>query len=97
MEKYIGCDAHRRYSIFVTIDENGRASQPTRIEHEGDALVNYLASLPAGVDIAVEATGSWYWLVNAIEEAGKTPHLAQASAARRMRGGGHKTDAIQSG
>jgi len=24
MEKYIGCDAHRRYSIFVTVDENGR-------------------------------------------------------------------------
>jgi hypothetical protein len=33
MEKYIGCDAHRRYSIFVTVDENGRASKPTRIEH----------------------------------------------------------------
>lgn len=34
MEKYIGCDAHRCYSVFVTVDENGRASKPTRIEHE---------------------------------------------------------------
>ena len=56
--------------------------------------MKYLASLQADVDIAVEATGSWYWLVDAIEEAGKKPHLAQAFAARRMLGGGHKTDAI---
>lgn len=94
MEQYIGCDAHRRYSVFVTVDENGRASKPTRVEHEGDALAKYLASLPAGVDIAVEATGSWYWLVDAMEQAGKKPRLAQAFAARRMLGGGHKTDAI---
>jgi hypothetical protein len=60
---YIGCDADRRYSVFVSVDENGRASQPTRVEHEGSALAEYLASLPVSVDIAVEASGSWYWLV----------------------------------
>jgi transposase len=94
MKKYIGCDAHRRYSVFVSVDENGRASPATRVEHEGTALQEYLARLPAGADVAVEATGSWYWLVDAIEEAGKKPHLAQAFAARRMLGGGHKTDEI---
>ena len=91
---FVGCDAHRRYSVFVSVDENGKASKPTRVEHEGSALTEYLASLPKGADVAVEATGSWYWLVDAIEEAGKTPHLAQAFAARRMLGGGNKTDEI---
>ena len=94
MKKYIGCDAHRCYSVFVSVDENGRASKATRVEHEGTALTEYLAKLPVGADVAVEATGSWYWLVDAIEEAGKTPHLAQAFAARRMLGGGNKTDEI---
>jgi transposase len=93
-QSFIGCDAHRRYSVFVGVDENGKASKPVRIEHEGDALAEYLASLPTGAEIAVEATGSWYWLVDAIEEAGKKPHLAQAFAARRMLGGGNKTDEI---
>jgi hypothetical protein len=55
---YIGYDAHRRYSVFVSVDENGRASQPTRVEHEGSVLAEYLASLAAGVDIAVESSGS---------------------------------------
>lgn len=94
MKKYIGCDAQRRYSVFVSVDEKGRASPPQRVEHEGTALQEYLGSLPAEVDVAVEATGSWYWLVDAIEEAGKRPHLAQAFAARRMLGGGNKTDEI---
>ena len=94
MKKYIGCDAHRRYSVFVSVNESGRASPPRRVEHEGAALQEYLASLPGDVDVAVEATGSWYWLVDAIEEAGKKPHLGRAFAARRMLGGGNKTDGI---
>ena len=85
---------HTGYSVFVSVDESGRASPPRRVEHEGTGLQEYLASLPAGVDVAVEATGSWYWLVDAIEEAGKKPHSALAFAARRMLGGGHKTDEI---
>lgn len=94
LQSFIGCDAHRRYSVFVSVDENGKASKPTRVEHEGTALQEYPANLPAGVDIAAEATGSWYWLVDAIEDAGKTPHLAEAFAARRMLGGGNKTDRL---
>ena len=26
MEQYIGCDAHRRYSVFVVMDDKGQAS-----------------------------------------------------------------------
>jgi hypothetical protein len=66
VQSFIGCDAHRRYSVFVSVDEDGKSSKPTRVEHEGTAMAEYLASLPAGVDIAVEATGSWYWLVDVI-------------------------------
>ena len=60
LQSFLGCDAQRRYSVFVRVDENGKASKPTRVEHEGTAWKDYLASLPAGVDMAVEATGSWY-------------------------------------
>ena len=30
MKQYIGCDAHRRYSVFVSVDEQGIASPPSR-------------------------------------------------------------------
>lgn len=94
MEQYIGCDAHRRYSVFVAMDEKGKASRPVRVEHERRELRGFLRRLQPGTPVAVEATGSWYWLVDEIEAAGLQAHLAQPFAARRMLGGGPKTDGI---
>src|SRR5579863_6581767 len=34
IRKYVGCDAHARYSIFVSMDEGGKLSAPVRVEHE---------------------------------------------------------------
>ena len=33
MKKYIGCDSHARYSVFVSMDEKGKVSAPVRVEH----------------------------------------------------------------
>jgi hypothetical protein len=71
MEKqYIGCDAHRRYSVFVVMDDKGQASKPVRVEHDRSELREYLRRLPAGSRVAIESTGGWYWLVDEIEAAG---------------------------
>jgi transposase len=94
MKQFIGCDSHRRYSVFVGMDEHGKATAPVRVEHDGEALEKFLATLPAGADVAVEATGSWYWLVDALESAGLKPRLAQAFAVRRMIANGNKTDEL---
>ena len=48
--------------------------------------------------MGVEATGSWYWLVDEIEAAGLVPHLAQPFAAKPMVGvGGKQTDSVDAG
>jgi transposase len=94
MKQFIGCDSHRRYSVFVAMDERGKTSAPVRIEHEAEALATYLETLPPDTDIALEATGSWYWLVDVIEKAGLKPRLVQAFAAKRMLGTGKKTDVV---
>ena len=33
MKKYIGCDAHARYSIFASLREDGKWDAPVRVEH----------------------------------------------------------------
>lgn len=92
---YMGCDAHRKYSIFVAVDEKGKASAPVRVEHDRAAFRRYLRGLRPGSPVAVEATGSWYWLVDELEKAGLVPHLAQPFAAKRMLGTGRKkTDTV---
>ena len=93
MKKYIGCDGHRDYSVFGGLDENGAKIEPVRVEHRGDELAEFLSTLQPGTDIALEATGTWYHLVDAMENAGMKPHLAQAHAARHLYGrGSHKFD-----
>ena len=92
MEQYIGCDAHRRYSVFVVMDEKGQASQPVRVEHDRSELREFLRRLPAGSKVAIEVTGGWYWLVDEIEAAGQKPQLANAYQAKQRMTGRNKTD-----
>ena|SRR6266516_3128363 len=80
VRSFMGCDAHRKYSVFVAMDEQGRTTAPIRVEHHLKELRMFLRHIPPGTDVAVEATGSWYWLVDEIEAAGLVPHLAQPFA-----------------
>jgi len=41
MEQFIGCDAHKKFSIFVAVDEKGKTSKPVRVEHTRDSLRAY--------------------------------------------------------
>src|ERR1700688_1921224 len=94
MKQFIGCDVHKRYSVFVSMDEAGKASGAVRVTHGDGELETYLSGLPAGTPVAVETTGHWYWLLDAIEKAGLEPHLAHALAAKRMMVGPNKTDSL---
>lgn len=95
VRSFVGCDSHRKYSVFVAMDEQGGTTAPLRVGHERKGFRNFLRHIPAGTPVAVEATGSWYWLVDEMEAAGLIPHLAQPFAAKRMTGaGGKKTDSV---
>jgi len=90
----LGCDAHKRYSVFVRLREDGKADPPTRVNQDNNQLRAYLASLAESSDIAIESTGHWYWLVDEIEQAGHRAHLTQPFTAKRMMGHTHKTDPL---
>jgi transposase len=92
MKQFIGCDAHKSYSVFVAVNEAGQAGRAVKVTHDGDCMREFLEQLPSGSEIAVEAGGSYYWIVDAISGAGHVPHLAHPTASRRRIGGRHKTD-----
>jgi len=70
MKKYIGCDMHKKYSVFVAMDETGKVEAPVRVANDSLELDAYLKTLAAGSPVAVEASGGWYWFVDRLEEAG---------------------------
>jgi transposase len=95
MEQFIGCDAHKKYSVFVAVDERGEASSAIRVEHDREQYRQFLEGLPAGSQIALEAGGHYYWMVDDMEAAGHHPRLAHPlEAKKRMGKTGKKTDQV---
>src|SRR5690348_3529746 len=95
MEEFIGCDAHKKYSVFVAVSERGEASAAVRIGHERELYRQFLDRLQPGSQIALEASGHYYWIVDEMEAAGHHPHLAHPlEAKKRMGKTSKKTDKV---
>ncbi len=94
MNYYIGWDAHKKYSIFASINEAGKISPAKRVEHDRKRLRSCLQILPPASPIAIESTGNWYWLIEEMEKAGHVPSLVNPAKAKLMMGKINKTDKL---
>ena len=94
MEHFIGCDAHKKFSVFVAVNEKGQAGEAFRVPHDRQVYREFLAQLPAHSLIAVEASGSYSWLVDEMELSGHRPKLANPLEAKRRMALTNKTDKL---
>ena len=92
MEQFIGCDAHKKFSVFSSIDERGEYGRTIRVGHDREEFRQYLRELPRGSKIALETSGCYYWIVDEMAQAGHLPQLAHALTAKRRMEGRHKTN-----
>ena len=78
---------HKRFSVFVAMDEQGKTSKPEKVVNDSLELSEFLKKIPEGTPVAVEASGGWYWFVDRLEEAGLDVRLVNPlEAKKRMRG-----------
>ena len=94
MKTYYGCDAHKRYSVFASVNEKGGPGFSLKVDHDRALYRRFLGTLPAGSAIAVESVGNWYWMIDEMEKAGHYPLLAHAAKAKLMMGQINKTDKL---
>ena len=94
MEQFIGCDAHKQFSVFVAVNEKGIAGEALRVAHDRQVYRDFLSRLPPRSAIAVEASGHYSWLVDEMERSGHCPRLANALEAKRRMGLTKKTDKL---
>jgi len=94
MGEYISFDSHRKYTLAEREDEGSGEASQERIEHCRGAIGAYLSDVESGTSVAVEALGSWYWLVEEIEQAGCEPLLVHPRKAKLMMGMINKTDKL---
>jgi transposase len=93
MAQFIGCDTHKKYSVFRVQGESGPMGPGIRVNHEGNELERFLRSLEPGSPVAVEAGLNWMWMVEQIEKAKLEPHLTNPLEAKKRIGGINKLDA----
>lgn len=93
MSQFIGCDTHKKYSVFRVMDEEGRLGPPLRVEHEKGELGRFLEGLEPGSPVAIEAGLNWMWMIEQIEAARLVPHLADPHEVKKRIGGVNKGDA----
>lgn len=94
MNPIIGCDAHRRYSLFAVLDTPTLSVEQTRVNHQPGAILEFLSGFPEGTPVALETVGNYYWIVDEIEQAGCVPLLAHAAKAKVIMGNINKTDKL---
>ena len=77
----VAMDLHKRHSQVATLDQWGEVRE-LRIEHDGDSrgMEKFLGGLEAGSRIAIEATASWWWVVDLAEKHGHEVVLPQEDA-----------------
>ena len=67
-----GVDQHKNYSEVAVLYNNGKIKDRKKLAHsDKEGMLNYFSELPKDkTRVVMEATGSWYWLADLLEEAG---------------------------
>lgn len=99
MRWYSGIDLHSNNSVVVVTDETDRVVCRRRVPNELAKVLEFLEPYREElVGVAVESTYNWYWLVDGLQAAGYTVHLANPARMKRYDGlkrSGDETDALQ--
>ena len=81
MKLYGGIDLHSNNSVVALLDEDERLVYRKRLPNDAPGILEALAPYrEAIVGLVVESTYNWYWLVDALMEAGYAVHLANTAA-----------------
>ncbi len=69
MEHFVGIDLHKYVSQLAVLRESRSPSQ-LRLANDVVTVERILKKLPEGSKIAVEAMGSWWWMVELVQKTG---------------------------
>lgn len=87
MEVYAGLDLHSTNTYVAVIDQENNVLYKQRHRNEVLAILSALDPFKKDVrGVVVESTYNWYWLVDALMDAGYRVHLANVSAIKQYEG-----------
>jgi hypothetical protein len=77
--RYAGIDLHRRGSVIYTMDADGERLECVRIANDALTLLDEVSKAGPDVEIVIEATYGWYWIVDWLQKQGATVRASSAT------------------
>lgn len=91
--KYSGIDLHSNTSVVTVTDDEDRVVAEKRLPNELATILAFLSPWREElIGVVVESTYNWYWLVDGLQAAGFTVHLANTGAIKNYDGLKHSGD-----
>ncbi len=93
--KTMGIDLHSKRSRYVLVSQEGNVLKKATIQSTPEAFRHAFTDFDSSqVQVALEATGNWYWAADVLEELGLQTHLANPHKVRLIAESTIKTDTV---
>jgi transposase len=90
---FCGIDLHSDNSFIVISDDSDKVLYSRRLPNNLEAICAALRPFQGELfGVVVESTFNWYWLVDGLQEAGYSVHLANTTAIKQYDGLKHRGD-----
>jgi len=92
---YTGVDYHRSFSYLTTMNDKGEIIGQKKLPSNGE-IVDFLKEFGEEMEVAIEATPSWYWLYDHLEDEGFEVKLSHPLKTKAIAYAKVKTDKVDS-
>jgi len=92
---YTGVDLDKSYSYITTMNDKGEIVGQKRLPSDGE-IIDFLKGFDESMEVAIEATPSWYWLYDSLEDGGFDVKLSHPLKTKAIAYAKVKTDKVDS-
>jgi transposase len=92
---YTGLDLHKSFSYITTMNDKGQIVGQKKLPSNGE-VVEFLKEFGESMEVAIEATPSWYWLYDHLEDEGFDVKLSHPLRTKAIAYAKVKTDKVDS-
>ena len=90
---HAGVDLDKHTSQIAVLAGDGEIAQQ-RVPNDAARLAKFFAELPPQTPVAIEASGTWWWLVDLLEELGHQPVLSNPKQTKAIAAARLKNDRV---
>jgi transposase len=90
---HVGVDLHKHTSQIAVLGEDGELTRH-RLVNDGERVKRFFAAFPPKTPVAIEASGTWWWLVDLLEGLGHQPVLSHPKKTKAIASARLKNDRV---